>query len=953
MIYKEHYIELYINGQKADLESQKSLNLKFQNVLFNPEKVASSQAEYSFEFDLPSTPVNDKIFDYANNLSKVGKFRSRLNAEVYADGTTIFQGSLTLNGYKNKMYNCNLVSVKVNSLEDIFGDATLTDINNWKIDFSGVTTINEINADSSSKVVFPLISYGAFQKSPINHDDVGSDYTSKYDLDEYNRWYIESFYPSLNMLETIKKAFEWKGYKVGGDAFTDPVLKNIFMSTNLADGQDPEYNVGNPDFGKVELNVSFNSGGRAGYMQELKYPYYVIDGYVDLTEGVFTNVSEEYNFTKVELYDMLEEGTVTVSDKTYMYQPDEHIIVIPADGFYKIELSASTSLVTSAGTISAVQWVREWNDDIGRLGLKHEEKDISFEPNLLTTTPVEIQLVKNYDDNIELIKGQYNLQIIDGYPDHTTQGGPDHPERSNYLKFYTCFPHEKLGSQYFWFPVPTKGGELISGNASRFYTNDCMFGYVPNNSPVMAYDPAVSDAFICGFSSMGVPGLGGCGTIGVMKNGYSWSKTYSERHDGFYRSEYSKCDWAGGGSTDWVFTPSDYQKNNYYNTPSIGGTWSNFSMNCAFYCCLKLKKNDRLQLFTVHRGYEDSNSSPVHYQTKTDARLMIEAITPVSYEMLKARKDENQFDYNSPVEFPTQLNLANFLNKEKKVSEFIQNATDAFNLDILQNGNNVELNVRKKFNSGYNVAVDIDDRVNSNNAEISKIDYPKSMAVKYKIDTDEHGFYDSVPPEHIEDEDWKDYGELGYSVVELNDDLYATKSSDKSLQYSYTWYDDFNWFPVDSAFTKTSSASTTLNIPVISEEQYMIDGYDYTESMKHDGYGLAQRFWYRPTQTNAYVWTKTYPVEQVNIYTTSNQYLTVNLSYKVDEISLLTKYFNLTPYLSSNYVEVEAYITPEEYNMIKNGALIRFDSDLYLPVEISAYDPSGYSTTTIKMMKKL
>ena len=167
-------------------------------------------------------------------------------------------------------------------------------------------------------------------------------------------------------------------------------------------------------------------------------------------------------------------------------------------------------------------------------------------------------------------------------------------------------------------------------------------------------------------------------------------------------------------------------------------------MNCRFYCCLKLKKNDRLQLFTVHRGYEDSNGSPVHYQTKTDARLMIEAITPVSYEMLKARKDENQFDYNSPVEFPTQLNLANFLNKEKKISEFVQNVTDAFNLEILQNEKNIEVNVKKKFNRNLFAAVDLDNRVNSENAEASKIDYPSSMAVKYKIDADEHGFYDSA-----------------------------------------------------------------------------------------------------------------------------------------------------------------------------------------------------------------
>ena len=98
MIYKEHFLELFINGQKAELESQRSLNLRFQNVLFNPEKISSTQAEYSFEFELPSTPKNDKIFDYANNLSKLNKFRRRLNAEVYADGILIFEGTIVIHG---------------------------------------------------------------------------------------------------------------------------------------------------------------------------------------------------------------------------------------------------------------------------------------------------------------------------------------------------------------------------------------------------------------------------------------------------------------------------------------------------------------------------------------------------------------------------------------------------------------------------------------------------------------------------------------------------------------------------------------------------------------------------------------------------------------------------------------------------------------------------------------
>ena len=47
MVYKSHYIEIYINGKLLELESQDSINLRFQNTIYDPEKISSTQAEYS------------------------------------------------------------------------------------------------------------------------------------------------------------------------------------------------------------------------------------------------------------------------------------------------------------------------------------------------------------------------------------------------------------------------------------------------------------------------------------------------------------------------------------------------------------------------------------------------------------------------------------------------------------------------------------------------------------------------------------------------------------------------------------------------------------------------------------------------------------------------------------------------------------------------------------------
>ena len=43
----------------------------------------------------------------------------------------------------------------------------------------------------------------------------------------------------------------------------------------------------------------------------------------------------------------------------------------------------------------------------------------------------------------------------------------------------------------------------------------------------------------------------------------------------------------------------------------------------------------------------------------------------------------------------------------------------------------------------------------------------------------------------------------------------------------------------------------------------------------------------------------------------------------------------------------------DEYNRIRNGSLIHFDEDLYMPISIDGYDPTGSNQTTLKMMKKI
>lgn len=1023
MITNVHYIELYINNELIELESQNSLGLRINNVLFNPTKTTTTQAEYSYSFDIPSTPKNDRILNYANNLSKTSKFHARYPSQVYADGHIVFDGSLTIQKYssKNKMYTCNLVNIKINSLDEIFGDTKMTDLK-WLVDFDGAPTINSVNRDYDTKYFFPLACYGMgqFQKRYVAKDDVGATYTPKHTLDKYNAWWVDSFFPSLNVVETMKKAFESKGYSVGGSAFNDPNIKNVYASCNLADDQVPIYNIGNPKFGSISavttwnnyasLNSSSGNFGRTGRTrvsntggieQDLTFPYEYIRPAINASNR---DAEAEYNFSTIETWNMFDTAnntatTVNLGFDSYLYDPNEMVFVIPASGWYKIHMTAVMKLSGEGTSFSATQWTTTYhqNDEF-------KEEKVEMHRHLLSQqTPVEIQLVRNVKDNIELIKGKNNIRYATGKPlqsTYTYQGGSYTGSTvENKTEWQTDCPHQDpfgsmsptdtseminqataarngaleqygTGNEYSsggystggsgsgtfggagitrGGTIDTSGGGRATGDTShvgrfggRRGANYNTYGFMHKDGEVMPYDQAVSTAFICGFSSMS------SGTVAVMRDGYSWSKMSAVQNGVF-------CNVAGldlvnktsNGGTETIAT--NYCKNEYKNCPGTNHcTAYGDTMYGNIACCVYLEKNDKLQVLAIQRAFQEGQM----YACSGNCEISITAISEKSKAALKA---DNTWGYYSPVDFPTQLNLFNFTNKETKVSEWIKNVQTAFNLEIVQDGNNIEINTNQGYKKDIDYAVDIDDRVNSSQVESQYISYPKEMSVKYKIDTDEWGFELTIPPEHIDDEgdEWKKWGDSGYTVIQLSDDTYETSTQNTQTQFSYTWYDNFLWKEVLEDGTETDYTGLTITIPVIEKAQYMAEDYGYEDAMEHDGYSLTQRFWYRDQVSQEYVWLSDSLHEKVELTYPMNAWERFNLSYKDTEKSIVSEYFNVSPMLSSNYVKVDTYITPKEYSEIKGGALIHFDSDLYYTSEISGYDPSGNNQTTLKLIKKV
>lgn len=930
MIQNNTTLDILINGQRVDILDRSSINLRINNVVYNPSEIKSTQAEYSFSFNLPTTPTNNKIFDYANELAKVNKFKNTYDCEVYSDGILIFSGSLIIQSIKKGFYNVNLVNIKINTVSEIFGDMMMNELD-WKIPFNGSGSINTYNADSSSKVIFPLVSYGVFQKEPISTEYDYNTYTSKFQLDKYNKWYYESFNPSPNLLEIVRRLFEQKGYTVQGDIFQDSIVSNLFMSTNLSNDQIPTYNLGQPNLGSAVITTEFsnyinkNTGESrdANFLEHsLGFPYQKVLGGDD----------NLFNFSSVDIYDLWSDtnSKITRESQHYLFDDFSNCIVIPADGLYKIKITTEVTL--PAQTLKAQEYI--YQDDAVTVNLNNSLKD---------DMPVEIQLVKN-NNECELIHGPLQWEFSRG-------------DRTKIKTWNTAYPHETLygavnptvvNANYSSGATSNRGvitqGEVsvgsnrgvsgYRGNNTSGYRGrhaDTFLGYMPISGELLAYDPWVNGDFIMGLSSLSE------GTPAIIKNGYSWNKSVADKYYSRYvESGYWKLDKKYINNTyEYNYTQTTFNKNTLQGSPSNKCNVEDRKMTGRVSAIVELKRNDILMLKALSRHWTAA-SGDVYYNFDANVSLEISAYSPDTV-------DQESRGWNSPTQFDTDLQIGQFLNKETKVADFINNFLKEFNISFVNEGKVVYLNKQQLNINGDTYAINIDDRVLNSDGEAQVIDYPSSMEVKYKIDTEEWGFETTVPPDKLNSPNWKDYGDYGSDKIVIND-RDDEQGEEIQLNTSYCWYDTFK------ILNDKDEEIGTIHIPVISKFSYMIDGYSYEDSMKVDGKGLAPRYWFRGKNTGFSVLVNgKYPV---NIYDTSNSLNGVQLSYHNRDNTLLTRYFNLSPDLSGNYVSINCYLTAQEYTLLKNGANVIFDSDVYIVSEIQGYDVMGLNMTELLLVKK-
>lgn len=959
MLNSIHEVSIIVNGEMVDIYSLEKLNLRLQNVIFDPISISTKTGEYSFSFELPATSKNNRIFNYANNSAKLNKFNTKYECEVIADGLTIFNGVLRLTDTQTNNYKCNLVNVKIYNVNDIFGDMVMSDLD-WQVDFNGTSTINGVNEWYDSGYYFPLACYGAFQKDPkATYNGEINEYTDLLQIDSYNKWYWESFHPSLNLLEVVKRLFRQKGYSVSGDIFNDRAMKMIYMSEYIDSSQDPSYNLNKSEIGDLHIAGHYtnygNIKGNTTFVGDRRKT--VTSTFQDLTFPREFIMEDTYQWQRVVLYDVFaspdgsDYHNFTVEPTNdYLYRRNSlsnssGFIYIPSTGLYTIELTITN--LSIADSSDQMTYAEKYYDLSDR-EIKTRRKSVSKN---FTDMPVEIHLVRNSNET-ELI-GDIDEQTGLMYPhemDYTkykqvqkTSGGATSYVQDSQSRGGGQFGGKGLNQTSTTTTSTTSGRGIFAGTRNTYVIPDEV--YFTRKGNMIAYDQFANPNFICGFSTMNE-------SPAVIKNGVSWNASVSDFNQSHFRcGGYVMKDSSGNE------TQTDYNKNTLV-CPNMDffSTTGTYTRNGKVTCVVELKKNDILYLELVTRFYDEgqipsgeghSSGDVSTYNAKFDYDIKITPYTNKTDQYVNVQNlnylPSEEVKKNG---WGEKLRLGNFLNNNEKAADFVTNFIRSFNLEYIQDGSNIILNKAKKNVVPLNF-IDLDDRVNTDNMTFQRIDYPNSMQVKWSIDEEEAGAYRSIDTvEHQGASNWKDYIDIGSDKIIMDTTNENVDSSIES-KFSYTWYQNFTYKDFDRQTMQDNGFIFNYKLPLIAKDEDFIIQND--EAMKKDGLSLKQRLWFRDqtTQETLMLWNG----DEVAITIPSETYSGYVMNYKNETGSMIDKFFNITPMMDSNFAIVDAYITPFEYIMLKNGAMVKIDNDLYVVSEIQGYDCTGNNLTNLKLIK--
>lgn len=266
-----------------------------------------------------------------------------------------------------------------------------------------------------------------------------------------------------------------------------------------------------------------------------------------------------------------------------------------------------------------------------------------------------------------------------------------------------------------------------------------------------------------------------------------------------------------------------------------------------------------------------------------------------------------------------RIDLFKFMPQNEKVSDFIDNLCTTFNLRIVDAGANTFF-LEKGVPNIWNQYVDLDGIGAVAKRSNSALNLPSQFILSFTVNEDEEGYYVN--------------GNTGVSGSITTGAIEGNPTEQKS-PFSYNW---FKKIKKDKAF---------LDLPVISKHEVWTEDRAYKDAMEEKYTDLAQRFWFYGGVFSADINGKSVFLAKV----TNTKGLI--LSYENKKFTILDLYFATLVNADSHYTEIECYLSPVHYEMLKNYKKALFNHDIYYVAELSGYDPTGRNKTKVKLIKKI
>ena len=161
-------LQLYIGGQRVDLfkDETVTLNQTIQNIK-DPAKIF---VEFTKDFTIPASKVNNQIFRHFNNYDITTNFydaRFKTAAEIQLNYIPFKKGFVKLEGVDLKLNNPYAYRIvfygQTVSLKDIIGDdklQSLTQLDNYNLTYSSANVEARLKANIGN-IIAPLITSGA------------------------------------------------------------------------------------------------------------------------------------------------------------------------------------------------------------------------------------------------------------------------------------------------------------------------------------------------------------------------------------------------------------------------------------------------------------------------------------------------------------------------------------------------------------------------------------------------------------------------------------------------------------------------------------------------------------------------------------------------------------------------------------------------------------------------